>query len=122
MASDRDTTIAELQKVLAKFITDRDWDRYHHPKEVAISLSVEASELLEIFQWAEKTKVEDIKNDPKLMEKIRDEVADVFGYTVDFASRLDIDVTKAFLDKMEKNRKKYPVEKSKGNHKKYTEL
>jgi len=124
MQSDSTATIKELKRVIAEFIKEREWDRYHHPKEVAVSLNVEAGELLEIFQWMEKEKnpVEAIKKNPELMEKIRDELADVFGYTLDFASRLDIDLAQAFLKKMEKNEKKYPVHKSKGNHKKYTEL
>jgi len=129
MASDSDTkkddsvtTIKELQDILSKFITDRDWDKYHHPKEVAVSLAVEAGELLEIFQWMDRVPVEQMKKDPKLMERIRDELADVLGYCLDFGKRLDIDITKAYIEKMAKNEKKYPVEKSRGNHKKYTEL
>jgi dCTP diphosphatase len=116
---DSDTTLNDCKKVIARFISERDWDQYHHPKEVAISLNVEAGELLEIFQWTQAS-LEDIKADSEIMEEIRDEVADVFGYLLDFASRLDIDITRAYLRKMEKNQEKYPVERCKGSHKKYT--
>lgn len=121
MESDRNTTLADCKKVIAQFISERDWDQYHHPKEVAISLNVEAGELLEIFQWT-RASLDEIKADPVIMEEIRDEVADVYGYLLDFASRLDIDITQAYLRKMEKNREKYPIHKSKGNHIKYTKL
>ena len=121
MKSDKDTTLEEAKKVIAEFITERDWDQYHHPKEVAISLNVEAGELLEIFQWTRASR-EQILADDELMEEIRDEVADVYGYLLDFASRLDIDITQAYLKKMGKNRAKYPIHKSKGNHIKYTKL
>lgn len=120
--NDKNTTLDELKGIIAKFISERDWDGYHHPKEVAVSLSVEVGELLEIFQWMDKLPVEELKKNPELMERLRDELADVFGYTLDFADRLGIDITQAYLNKMQKNREKYPIHKSKGNHKKYTEL
>ncbi len=107
---------------LASFVTERDWDQYHHPKEVAISLSVEAGELLEIFQWMEKRPVAEIRSDARMMAMIRDELADVAGYCIDLASRLDIDLSTAFFEKMERNNLRYPIAKSRGNHKKYTEL
>lgn len=122
MVSDSTTTVQDLKKRLAEFIAERDWDQYHHPKEVAISLVVEAGELLEVFQWANKKPVAELKKDGKFMARVRDEIPDVLGYCLDLAARLDIDVSRAFFEKMEKNRRKYPVEKSKGNHKKYTEL
>jgi NTP pyrophosphatase (non-canonical NTP hydrolase) len=121
MENDKDATIEDCKKVIAKFISERDWDKFHHPKEVAISLNVEAGELLEIFQWTRASR-DEILADDELMEEIRDEVADVYGYLLDFASRLNIDITQAYLKKMQKNRKKYPIHKSKGNHTKYTKL
>jgi NTP pyrophosphatase (non-canonical NTP hydrolase) len=121
MESDTDTTLDYCKQVIAGFISERDWDQFHHPKEVALSLNVEAGELLEIFQWTRASR-DEIRADPEVMEEIRDEVADVFGYLLDLASRLDIDITQAYLKKMDKNRKKYPIHKSKGNHTKYTKL
>ena len=122
MASDSDTTIQALKDQLADFVAEREWEQYHHPKEVAISLAVEAGELLEIFQWTEKKPVAELKKDGKFMARVRDELPDVLGYCLDLAMRLDIDVSQAFSEKMESNKKRYPVEKSKGKHTKYTEL
>ncbi len=122
MASDADTTVMELRKTLQRFIDARDWQRYHHPKEVALSLSVEASELLEIFQWTEKEPIGKIKTNPKLMERIREELADVTNYCLDMANQLDIDLTKAVEEKLEKNEKKYPAAVWKNKSVRYVKL
>jgi NTP pyrophosphatase (non-canonical NTP hydrolase) len=122
MASDKDTTVLTLRKTLKDFIDARDWQPYHHPKEVALSLAVEASELLEIFQWAEKEPVEEIKKHPRLMERIREELADVVNYCLDMANELDIDITRAVEEKLAKNEKKYPAKEWKGKRLKYVKL
>jgi NTP pyrophosphatase (non-canonical NTP hydrolase) len=122
MDSDENTTIKTLRGRVHDFIESREWGKYHHPKEVALSLSVEASELLEIFQWAEKETVEEMKANPKLMERIREELADVFNYTLDMANRLDIDLTQASEEKFKKTDKKYPVSVWKGKRLKYVKL
>ena len=108
--SDTTTPIADLKKEMKQFVKERNWEKYHHPKEVAIALSIEASELLEIFQWDEKIPVDKLKKDEKTIQKIRDEIADVFLLTLDFANQLDIDITECTKEKMEKNRKKYDKE------------
>ncbi|HFK1439117.1 MULTISPECIES: nucleotide pyrophosphohydrolase [Bacillus cereus group] len=105
-----------LEKVL-KFRDDRNWKQFHNPKDLAISLSLEASELLENFQWksseeAVETKIEDMK----------DELADVLIYSMLLADQLDIDLEEIILNKIEKNNKKYPVEKSRDSKKKYNEI
>jgi NTP pyrophosphatase (non-canonical NTP hydrolase) len=101
---------------------EREWDQFHSVKNLSMALSVEASELLEIFQWMTEDKSNQIKSDPVLKEKIEDEVADIFIYLLRVIKKTDIDLLAAVKNKMEKNKKKYPVELSKGNSKKYDEL
>lgn len=122
MKSDSNTTVRELRETLREFIAKRDWERYHHPKEVALSLSVEASELLEIFQWAEKEPIEDLKKHKKLMERIEEELADVTNYCLDLANVLDIDLTTAVEKKLKKNDTKYPAKKWRGKRLRYVKL
>ena len=118
---DSNATFDEIKKLINDFDDERDWHQYHHPKELAISISLESAELLEHFQWVDKQPIESIKSDIKLMEKIRDELADVIVYSLNFANQLDIDVSSAIISKLEKNAKKYPVELAKGKSEKYTE-
>lgn len=104
------------------FVKERDWDQFHTVKNLAMALSVESSELVEIFQWLTEKQSMEARNDPKLKGKVEDEVADVFFYLLRIVSKMDIDLEQAVLAKMKKNAEKYPVEKSKGSVKKYTEL
>ena len=101
-----------------KFTKDRDWTQFHNPKDLAISLSLEASELLELFQWLES---EDAVR--KNRDKMREELADVIVYAIDMAEALGFDDQDSLImDKMAKNAAKYPIEKAKGNSRKYNEL
>lgn len=104
------------------FVRERDWDQFHTVKNLAMALSVESSELVEIFQWLTEQQSKEAKNDPKLKAKVEDEVADVFFYLLRIVSKMDINLEQAVLAKMKKNAEKYPVEKSEGSVKKYTEL
>lgn len=99
--------IEQLKEKLRNFVDERNWNKYHHPKELAISIAIEASELLEIFQWDEKADIQDIKTDAETMNKIKEEIADVMMYILCLANQLDIDLSEAVLTKLEKNRKKY---------------
>lgn len=111
--------IANLQKMIRQFVDDRDWDQFHNPKDLSISLALEAAEVMEHFQWKnEEEMVEHVKN---YKADVAEEIADVFYWVLLLSNKLDIDLTEAFKQKMEQNRAKYPVEKAKGNHKKYTE-
>ena len=102
----------ELQKKIEKFNEERDWDQFHSPENLAKSISIEAGELLECFQW-------DNKYD---LDKVKEELADVINYCIQMANKLGLDPKQIVLDKMEKNAIKYPVEKAKGVSTKYTEL
>ncbi|WP_106449723.1 nucleotide pyrophosphohydrolase [Trichococcus alkaliphilus] len=100
-----------------KFRDDRDWRQFHNEKDLAISISLEAAELLELFQWKSPEEVRDTS-----IERIKEELADVLIYSHMLASNLGLDIDEIIEAKLEKNNIKYPVDKSKGNKEKYTEL
>lgn len=105
-----------IDKIL-KFREDRNWKQFHNPKDLAISICLEAAELLEVFQWS----AEDIRCEGK-MDKIREELADVVIYCVLMADACRLDLDEIVNEKMKRNSEKYPVEKAYGNKEKYTEL
>ena len=113
-------SVKELSERLKKVVEDRDWKQFHNPTQLAVDISVEAGELLEVFQW----KLE--KDLPKLMvdrkEKIEEELADVFLSCLKFANSAGIDIVAAAWKKVEGMERKYPVEKAKGSNRKYNEL
>ena len=100
-----------------KFRDDRNWKQLHNPKDLAISISLEAAELLEIFQWSG----EDVYCKEK-MDQIREELADVLNYSILMADACGLDLDEIIRDKVKKNNEKYPVEKAYGSKEKYTEL
>ena len=108
------TDIEEILLKLRQFNQERDWDQFHNGKDLAIGLSVEASELLEAFLWKE----------PELVNpgKIREELADVLNYAFQMADKYHLDIKEIMLEKIRTNAEKYPVEKAKGSAKKYNEL
>lgn len=107
----------ELMQKINKFRDDRDWRQFHNEKDLALSITLEASELLELFQW--KTSEEAIESN---LDDLKDELADVLIYSFMLADNLDFDIKSIMENKIEKNNIKYPVEKSKGSNEKYTEL
>ncbi len=112
--------LIELRDTLRAFTREREWDRYHTPKNLAMALIVEAAELAEHFQWLTPEESQSPQDGKR--EKIRDELADVLIYLVELADTLDIDLAAAACDKIGKNALKYPVDKARGNAKKYDEL
>ena len=103
-------------KALA-FREERDWSQFHNPKDLALSISLEAAELLEVFQWSGA----DLEVAEKA-DEAREELADVAIYCIYMADRLGVDLAKAISEKIDENARKYPVEKSKGSSRKYDEL
>lgn len=97
---------------IRKFNKDRDWQQFHTPENLAKSIAIEAGELLECFQWSNEFN----------QQAVKEELADVMSYCIDMADALGVDMEEILLEKIAKNEAKYPVEKSKGNSKKYTEL
>lgn len=106
--------LKQLTEEVLTFTRDRDWDQFHNPKDLAIALSIESSELLEAFLWK---KPEEAKFD-----KIKEELADVVNYAILLADKCNLDIYEIVTEKLRLNGEKYPVEKSKGSAKKYNEL
>jgi len=109
--------LEKIKKIIREFSSERNWDKYHTPKNLSMALSVEASELVEIFQWLTQEESKNI--DSKDIQSVKDEVADILIYLIRIADKLDIDLEKAILEKIKKNSEKYPVELSKDNAVKY---
>ena len=107
----------ELMNRINQFRDERDWRKFHDEKDLAISISLEASELLELFQWKKSEEVVE-----KSLQEIREELADVFIYSFMMADNLNLDVEEIIKSKLDLNEQKYPVEKSRGSNKKYNEL
>ena len=111
--------LAEIREIMRQFVSERDWDQFHTPKNLATALSVEASELLEPFQWlvsGDKSELDEAK-----LTAIRHEMADVLVYLVRLADKLDVDLFQAVQEKMVLNRAKYPADKVRGDSRKYSE-
>ncbi len=107
----------EIKKDIRDFCEERDWSQFHDPKNLAISLNLEAAEVLELFQWTKDNQIKPDKN-----SELADELADVFYWLVMLSNHYDIDLINSLKEKMEKNRSKYPVLKARGKSNKYTEL
>ena len=112
--------LKSYQEKLSKFAKERDWDQFHSIKNLSMALSVEASELLEHFQWAnDETKVEDL--DEQKRQKVEDELIDIFIYWVRLTDKMNLSFENAFERKFKENCEKYPADKVKGKSKKYNE-
>jgi dCTP diphosphatase len=112
--------IETLRDQLREFAAARDWEQFHSPKNLAMALSAEAGELLEVFQWL--TEEQSRRLDPKSHAAVSEEIADVLLYLVRLGDQLDIDPVAAARRKLAANEQKYPAEKARGNAKKYTDL
>lgn len=106
--------LEELRKAIVKFTQERDWDQFHNGKDLALALSIEASELNEAFLWKDAKDVN--------IEKVKEELADIFNYAILIADKYNLDVKQIVLEKLAKNAQKYPVDKAYGSAKKYNEL
>ncbi|MEU3448122.1 nucleotide pyrophosphohydrolase [Streptomyces thermolilacinus] len=98
-----------LQRRLAEFAASREWQPYHTPKNLAAALSVEAAELLEIFQWLTPEEAERVMDDPETAHRVADEVADVLAYLLQFCGRLGVDPLQALSAKIDRNERRFPV-------------
>lgn len=110
----------DLKRKLREFAEERDWNQFHSPKNLAMALSVEVAELVEHFQWL--TEDQSYIKDPDKVEKIKHEIGDILIYLTRLSDKLDIDPLAAAKTKMMANERKYPVDKAKGNAKKYSEF
>lgn len=106
--------LEELREVIVQFTQERDWDQFHNGKDLALALSIEAAELNEAFLWKDASKVN--------VDKVKEELADIFNYAILIADKYDLDIRQIVLDKIKRNAEKYPVDKAYGSAKKYNEL
>lgn len=106
--------LEELRKAIVQFTQERDWDQFHNGKDLALALSIEAAELNEAFLWKDVSEVK--------IEKVKEELADIFNYAILIADKYNLDIKQIVLDKLRRNAEKYPVEKAYGSAKKYNEL
>ena len=109
---DATATVQQLRDRVATFVHERDWEKYHNPKDIAISMSVEAAELLELFQWRSDAEID--LRDPKFREDLEDELADVFVYCLSLANAVQCDLSDVTLRKLAKNERKYPAHEWRG--------
>ncbi len=110
----------KLTSRVLDFINDRDWNQFHNPKDLSLSLVLESSEVMEHFQWKNNEEMKEYVKSNK--NEIGEELADVLYWVLLMSYDLDIDIKQAFEDKMLKNEAKYPIDKSKGKHDKYNKL
>ena len=108
--------LKQLTEKILEFRDERDWKKFHNPKDLALSISLEASELLENFQWKTNDEAIEMK-----IENMKDELADILIYSILFANETGINIEEVIEKKIIKNKKKYPVEKAYGSNTKYTE-
>ncbi|MFJ1562135.1 nucleotide pyrophosphohydrolase [Streptomyces mirabilis] len=111
-----------LQDELARFAAEREWEQFHTPKNLAMALAGESGELLEVFQWLTPEQSAQVMEDPARAVQVREEMADVFAYLLRLADVLGLDLEQALTEKIETNRRKYPVHVARGRADKYTQL
>jgi len=120
--SDNITTMAELKASVLAFAEERDWIQFHSPKNLSMALAAEAAELMEHFLWSGSEASRDTVHQESRRQEIREELADILIFAMEFANVSGIDLTEAIKEKMVLNASKYPVEKARGRSAKYTEL
>jgi dCTP diphosphatase len=113
---DSNTTLKDLKDLVNRFIAERDWFKFHDPKNLSMSIAIEAAELLEHFQWVRSDELDNVTADPETRQQIEEELSDIFAFLLSFANRLNIDMSEALKKKMAKNAIKYPAETFRGKY------
>lgn len=113
---DTRTTVADLRTTIRRFVAERDWEQFHSPKNLAMSLAIEAAELMEHFQWIDSQASRGVAGDPEKLGRVGEELADVLCYALALANVLDLDLSTAIHDKMVKNARKYPADEYRGRY------
>lgn len=109
-----ETSVEDLKNAVRKFIHERDWEKYHNPKDLAESICIEAAELLQLFQWITLEESREFKINPSKVKRVEEELADVVIYCLSMANIFEIDLARAIFEKVELNEKKYPADLYKG--------
>jgi NTP pyrophosphatase (non-canonical NTP hydrolase) len=118
---DYEVSVEDLKNKVKKFCEDRDWDQFHNPKDLAIGISTEAAELLDIFRFKSQNEIKHIIENSEQRNRIGEELSDVFYFILRFAQMFNFDLSQELAKKLEINDKKYPVHTAKGSNKKYNE-
>ena len=116
MPSDQDTTVAQLRQLVADFVDRRDWQQFHSPKNLAMSMAIEAAEVMEHFQWLTSEQSRALADQPQRLAEAAEELADVFCYGLAMANQLRLDLSEAIRAKMAKNEQKYPADEYRGRY------
>ena len=116
--NDSTVTVQQLREAMGTFVHERDWEQFHTPKNLSMSIAIEAAELMEHFQW--RSPEESNRLDAALRHQVAEELSDIVLYALSMANALDLDLSQALLAKLEKNRRKYPAEQVRGKAHKYT--
>lgn len=114
--SDQETTVSQLRELVRAFVEERDWRQFHTPKNLSMSLAIEAAELMEHFQWLTPDESRWLADEPDKLSEVGEELADVLCYALALANELGLDVSQAIRDKMVKNARKYPAEEFRGRY------
>jgi dCTP diphosphatase len=122
MTSDAQTPIQYLKERVAEFARERDGDQFHSPKNLSMALAVEAAEVMELFQWKSDQETLQLRADPRMFRRVREEIADVAIYLISLCNRVEIDLAFAVIEKLAQNARKYPANLAKGRSTKYTDL
>lgn len=112
--NDKTTKISRLKSLVGKFVRERDWEKFHSPKNLAMSISVEAAELMEIFQWLDTKEAALLLKKPKKAEHIKEELADILIYLISFCNLNKIDLAAIVADKLRKNKARFPAKQVRG--------
>lgn len=113
---DSRTTLADVRSLVAEFVAERQWQKFHDPKNLSMAIAVEAAELMEHFQWARSEQLDELLADPARRREISDEIADIACFLLALANRLDLDLSDAIRTKLEHNRRKYPADQFQGTY------
>ena len=116
ISNDANTTITQLRSIVSDFVDARQWRQFHRPKNLAMSIAIEAAELMEHFQWLTDDQVNEAVSDEDRLSGIRDEMSDVLSYLLALANALDIDLSESLREKMDKNNRKYPANQFRGRY------
>jgi NTP pyrophosphatase (non-canonical NTP hydrolase) len=114
--SDPTTTVAALRELVRRFVDERDWHKFHTPKNISMALAIEAAELMEHFQWLDGPASRNIGDRPEKIAAVGEELADVLCYALALANELNLDIATAMRDKMKKNEQKYPADQFRGRY------
>lgn len=115
--ADATATVCDLKQRVEQFVKERDWSQFHTPKNLSMSIAIEAAELMEHFQWLDARGTAGVREDAAAMQEVRDELADILCYVISFANALGIDLDDALREKLVKSAQKYPVERYRGRFK-----